>query len=70
MNTREPSIPSHTKLWWGRMLYWFQEKLLGEEPADAALLMIWGRAAEYPKTSGSHTSSVSIPNSRRWNCLP
>ena len=25
MKTRDPSIPSHRKLWWGRELYWFQE---------------------------------------------
>ena len=70
MKTRVPSIPSQLKVWCGILLTWFQEIFWVRNQRLPAALMICGRAAEYPKVSGSHASWQSTPNSARKKLLP
>ncbi len=51
-------------------LYWFHDNFWVRNRRAPPSRMIWGSAAEYPKTSGSQTSSVSTPSSSRKNRLP
>ena len=70
VNTRVPSSPSHQNVWWGNRLTWFHEIFWVRNQRDPDNRTNCGRAAEYPKESGSHTSWVSTPNSSRKNRLP
>ena len=53
----------------GERLYWFHDSFWVRNQRMPLRCMIWGRAAEYPNTSGSHTSLVSIPSSSQVEAL-
>ena len=60
---REPSIPSHSKVWCGKVLTWFHEIFWVRKRSIPASRAICGRAAEYPKESGSQISWQDAPSS-------
>lgn len=70
MKIRVPSMPSHQKVWCGKVLTWLQEIFWVSSHLLPAALMICGRPAVKPKVSGSQASSFSTPNSSRKNRLP
>jgi hypothetical protein len=45
VKTREPSIPSHQKVWWGSLLVWFQESFWVRNHSMPASRASCGKAA-------------------------
>lgn len=70
VKTRVPSRPSHQKVWCGNGFVCDQEIFCVRNQREPESFTSCGSAAEYPNESGSHTSSVSIPNSSKKNRLP
>ena len=46
VSTRVPSMPSQAKVWWGKVLVWFQEIFCVTKNRDGLCAMSCGKAPE------------------------